>query len=647
MKIQTFDGGLSTRIRPQFLELSQAVEYTNIDNSLGTLTSVKTKAPTTIPAGAYNYYFDKEDKWFTSDIRRDYVPFQGSLYWTDGQAPKAYRDGVTTNLGIVGPTVKPEITTNVVLDNVTTARFQVNMAGNLPLEKVYYKLVNFDNERYSRPRDFTVDLSNSRAELLLELEREDYYIRYEDRRDRFSKRYPSISATAPTTGSVNFNPPEGLDYGSGGIKLYRQYNNQWHLVGTMTDPGEGPIQGLTDDVYNISSAEELDESKIATLEGDYQYVYTFYNSSKGTESIPSPISDTLEVQGEVQLAGMEVSVDPQVDKKRIYRVGGYITTFTLVDTVDNATTDYLDRLGDTKIDGHLLSSTLNTEAPTNLQHLTEANAMLFAAEGSKLRFTPVGKPEYWPEVYYIDFYTDITGLAATGSGVLVFTLYKTYIVYGTGPTLLSQQLLDGEQGCVSGASIQQLGSAAVWLSTDGICISNGSPAQVITQDRLGKVDLDVVDSVIHDQVYYLLDRSGLILAHDYRFETIYKHLELGVTSLTRSKDTLYGIANGVLNELFAGEELEEFTYVSPSFIEGRISEDKTYKKVYVYSKGDIIINIFINDSLVATKTLSGEAKHEIQVPQSKQRGNYIQFKFIGKGEVSELEYVVGRGHGHA
>lgn len=646
MKIQTFDGGLATRMRPQFLELSQAVEYTNVDNSLGTLTSVRTKLAAAIEAGAFNYFFDREAKWFKSDLRRSYVPFQGALYWTDGQAPKAYRNQIETKLGIDAPVEAPTVTTNELLYSPNTVRYDVVLGGDLPLEKTFYKLINFDGVRYSRPRDFSVDLSNSRAELLTERDTQTF-TRYEDRKRRFNLKKPTVGPSAPLTGKVDFNPPEGVKYGSGGIQLFRQYKDTWRLLGTITDPGVGPIQGITDDVYDISTAEELDASLIALLEGDYQYVYTYYNSNKGTESAPSPITELLEVAGEVQLTGMVASTDPQVDEKRIYRVGGYNTTFTMVTTIPNAETEYLDKLSDADIDGRLLTSTLNTPAPDELNYLTEANAMLFGAEGSKLRFTPVGYPEYWPEVYYIDFYTDITGIASTGSGLLVFTYYKTYIVYGTGPTLLSQQLLDGEQGCVSNASVQQLGSAAIWLSTDGLCVSNGSPAKVITQSMLGRVTMDVADSVVHDQVYYLLDKSGNMLAHDYRFKPIYKRLELGVTSLAKGSDILYGVADGVLNKLFAGSDYEELAYTSPDFVEGRISEDKTYKKVYVYSKGDIIINIFINNSLVATKTLSGEDKHEIQVPQDRQRGNYISFEFKGKGEVVELEYVVGRGHGHA
>lgn len=632
MKIQQFDGGLSTRLSPQFLELNQGTVFNNINTALGTLSSVKSKLATAISAGVFNYYFDITDTWYSSDVRRDYVEFQGDLYWTDGVQPKSVVDGVVSNLGIAMPAVAPTLAVSDSIDAVNTAKFEITQAGDLPLQKTFYKFVNSDGSYYSDAQDLSVNLANSRVELL---------------GNDYEERYSYFGPTVPATAAVLFPPPEGVTYGSGGIELYRQYKNEWRLVGTFTDPGVGPILGVTDDVEDISGNALLDESKIAPIDGDVQYLYTFYNSATGLESAPSPLSDTKEVQGVVTVSNLQVSTDPQVDKKRLYRVGGFLSTFTLVEEIDNADTTYLDVLKDVEVQGDLLDSTLNTPAPAKLKYLTESNAMLFGAEGSKLRFTPIGKPAYWPEVYFLEFYSDITGIGETGSGLLVFTKYKTYIVYGTGPTLLSKQLLDGEQGCVAGESVQQIGSAVLWLSTDGICASNGSPAEVITQSALGKLSLDIVDSIVHDQVYYLLSSDGSILAYDYRFTRIFKNLSLGISSLSVGNDTLYGSADGVLQELFASDELEEFSYTSPRFIEGRFSEDKTYKKVYIYSAGDIIINIFINDSLVFNTTLTGTKKHEIQIDQASQRGNYIQFEFKGKGEVSEYEYVVGRGLGHA
>ena len=43
-----------------------------------------------------------------------------------------------------------------------------------------------------------------------------------------------------------------------------------------------------------------------------------------------------------------------------------------------------------------------------------------------------------------------------------------------------------------------------------------------------------------------------------------------------------------------------------------------------------------------TKSLTGENDFQLQVPQEKQRGNFIQVEITGTGEVYEYEYVAGR-----
>lgn len=639
MKIQIFDGGQVSKPRPQYLELNQAVRYENIDNSLRSLVPVKTKVDTQLPAKDFNYYFDIAGIWFLSDVRRDYVSFQGELYYTDGIQPKVYMsNGDLANIGLNQPVLKPELVASSVVEPVKNIRFDTGLSGDLPLEKTYYKFVNDNGDYYSKVFNASIDVSNSRAELL-------------DK--NFNEIVEQINPVTDATGSVVITPPEGVEYGTSGIRVFRQYKDKWHLVGTFTDPGVGPIVSVTDDVHDISDNEVLDETKIVPVDGTVQYVYTFYSTSTGLESATSPISDEIEAEGIVTISNIEDPNDFRVDKVRVYRVGGNLTSFTLIKEIlvgELPIGTVVDAVRDIDAIGDILSSTLNTPAPADLKFITEMNAMLFGAEGSQLRFTPIGKPEYWPEVYSIEFYTEIVAIGACGSGLLVCTSDKTYIVYGTGPTLLAQQLLDGEQGCVSNASMQQVGSALMWLSKDGICVSNGGPVKVITQQALGKISFDVKDSVVIDQVYYLLDTSGTILAHDYRFQPIFKYLELGITGITRDTDKLYGVApsqvEDTLHTLFSGNTYEDMHYMSPRFVEGRITEDKTYKKVYVYSKGDIIINIFINDSLVLTKSLSGEDSHQIQVPQSKQRGSFIQFELSGKGEVYEIEYEVGRGIGH-
>jgi len=148
---------------------------------------------------------------------------------------------------------------------------------------------------------------------------------------------------------------------------------------------------------------------------------------------------------------------------------------------------------------------------------------------------------------------------------------------------------------------------------------------------------------VHDDRYYVLDAEGETFVFSFAYAGIFKRLRLGVNSLATGNDTLYGWANGFLYELFASDQLLDLEYLSPRFIEGRLSEIKAYKKFYFFAKGDIIIDIIINDRLVVNqiKLKSGDTE-TIQPPQELQRGNYVQFKITGKGELLEYEYEVER-----
>jgi hypothetical protein len=315
----------------------------------------------------------------------------------------------------------------------------------------------------------------------------------------------------------------------------------------------------------------------------------------------------------------------------------------MVEAVPNSHTTFFDEYVDSEMDGRLLESENYYAAPEGLNYISESYAMLFGAVDYTLYFTPIGKPNAWPPEYSIQFNAPITGIGPVANGVLVMTETQTFIVTGTGPLSLSMQTLRGDQGCVSHFSIQEVQKGAlVWASKDGLCSSSGSNVLSLTKNVLGDVKLDPVNSAVVDEVYYLQLSDGTTLVWDYRFAPIFKTLDLGLESVTAANSEIYGWSGGVLSELFKGTTNATLKYKSPRFVEGSLTEAKTYKKVYVSHDGDIIINIIINDNLVASKALSGKDSTVIQVPSDKQRGYYIQFEFEGTGAVNELEYRVSR-----
>ena len=496
MKLQQFDGGLHTRVKPHLILPNEAVVYTNADSETGVLQPVKDKSATNISVSEYFVKYGAE--WVSSSTPTDYLEYRGTLYWTDGIAPKKRKNGVTRNLGIASPTTAPTIA--------------INGAGNLA--------------------------------------------------------------------------------------------------------------------------------------GTYSYIVTYYNQTDGTESPPSAISVELEVEEQqILVTGIPVSSDPQVTHKRIYRIGGGLTLFTLVDTIANNVTTFSDNLADPDVDGLILESESNYPCPPTAKYLTEAYAIGFVAVGDTLRWSRVGDLNYWPIENEIEFFDAITGITIVSEGLLVFTKFQTWIISGTGSDSFVKYLVSSDQGCLDHYTIARVGGGVVFVSTDGVCSSSGGAVTVETKVKLGKLQLNTVNACVHDEVYYLSVADGSILAIDFRYGQVFKRLELGVTKVANVEDTLYGWKDGALYTLFTSSTPLSFMYVSPVFQEGAYTEEKLYKVFYARSEGQVQLEIWLDGLLLKTEALP-TGTTEIKVAQELQRGHAVQFKIYGTGVFYELEYKpIGRQNG--
>lgn len=624
MKLQLFNGGESSRMRPQFIEINQGVTYENLNYDVGSLAPVMMPKESNIAVKRYHQWFNAGNQWIDSDVPRDYVEFQKTMYWTDrvGVPQKRSATNVTSNLGIEKPYQLSNFQLVTNPQPIKDVKIEpLSQPTGLPMELQYYLLINQGANGYSNAFHFSVD-TRDRVSTVAQATN-DPEIR------------PKIDSSSPTSAKrqVRVSNVKGVTPGAVGYKLFRQYAGKFYLVGSFTTT-------ITDAVEDISANEQLNYSLFGALNGVYTYVQTFYNINDGTESAPSDVSAEQDITagGYINLLALPISTDPQVTHKRIYRVGGFLGEFTLVTELPNSTTSFTDNIKDTNVPGHILDTTDAFPAPAGIKFFQEAYAMLFGAIDTKLRFTPIGKPDQWPETYYLQFDAPLTGIAPVANGILVFTQFRTYIVTGTGPTSLSQYLLSSDQGCIAYESVQLIATEAVWASTDGLCSSSGNRPTVITKDKLGKITLNPIDSAIYDEAYYLMEANNKILCYK---GGIISRYDLGVSSLAVANDILYGYRDGKLWEFFNSTTPAYFKFKSGRFTEGKFTANKSYKKIFLYSRGRVIINILINDVLVQTKELDGEDSFTIQVPQEVQRGFYIQFELEGTGEVYELEYVIG------
>ena len=376
------------------------------------------------------------------------------------------------------------------------------------------------------------------------------------------------------------------------------------------------------------------------LTGTYNYCYTYYNSTDDTESQPSPISqDIVASSNSIHISMSNPSSDPQVTQIRLYRSGGSLSQFTLVDTVSNSAVNYTDNKADIDIAGnHILASFNYTEAPNNLKYITEAYGMLFGAVKDKLYYSNIGEPNYWPATNFIDFNANITGIGAVQNGLLVFTSLETYLITGNSPTTFSKYLLDASQGCINPYSIGFVKGAILWLSNDGICTTSGGGVKVITRDKLGKLSLNnTQNAVVYDNVYYLLHNDGILVV-DFRFNLAVRTLDIKPNRLGAYLDRFFIQQDTNLYELFKGDALP-YTYKSGMLTEGQYTNYKVYKDFYIKYKGDITIKIYIDKNLMTSVSLTGDKCYNLKAPTNT-KGYGLEFEITGTGEVSEIQYTV-------
>lgn len=337
-------------------------------------------------------------------------------------------------------------------------------------------------------------------------------------------------------------------------------------------------------------------SPTSGLDGTYTYVLTYYDAVSGIESGPTKPTEEFVVgpTGEVGFIDLPVSTDPQVTDKRLYRVGGTGTAYTLVATIPNGTVVYTDTAADVDIGPGALDTVGFAPAPNGLTFIAEYNGMLFGTLGTRLYFTPVGLPGSWSELNFLVYARTLIGAAKVPNGLVVLTDSEAYLVTGQNSDNLRSRLIDSEQGCVAWESIRSFGNAAVWASRYGICASSGGEATVLSLDPLGELQLAPRSSAVLNRVYYVLDSSGTVYAMDSRFGLVFKTYELGVSSLATKLNALYGWNPDSVVQLLASEETRlPWRYQSPRFVEGSSSELKAYKKIYMQYVGNVNIAISI------------------------------------------------------
>lgn len=224
--------------------------------------------------------------------------------------------------------------------------------------------------------------------------------------------------------------------------------------------------------------------------GTYRYKYTYYSDTTGWNLLESTSNEDyaeigIDTNSYVELSNIQISNNPLVTKRRIWRTKGIETAlYYLVGTIDNNTdTTFIDNKNDTELSSVILDLTTIRDPmpPTNI--FCENKGFLFAAGNQttpyRLYWSNIYRPEYHNSVFDCWDEPDrqeITGLAKVNGHLIIFTKNKTYSLFIPNQTFTDFStwyitLVNNAVGCINHNSIANIGAAdagIAFVSNQGI-----------------------------------------------------------------------------------------------------------------------------------------------------------------------------------
>lgn len=320
---------------------------------------------------------------------------------------------------------------------------------------------------------------------------------------------------------------------------------EWKRLGVPC-PGEPLTVEVLDPVKDPSQcySENLIDS-IDYARTNRTYVYTYVNSCCD-EGPPSYPSDNVDVDdgGRVMLSGFNVpSAEYDIQSIRIYRLAsGFDQTNTsiegvmieeknalseyfLVAEIDIGETAFIDTLMDYEL-GYALESQEFTEPPENLQGVISVDGTQLAGfyDGNKVRFSMPNYPHVWHEADELTIPDNIQALVEWYSNVIVLTCNAIYMIEPikdcktVGCRQVHKTIEDYPMvSCCNGHGYTLTPKGVVYVSTDGLILTDGKQAQNITSPYFAPDDWkamlpDRMSVAYHrDSIYFFSENVAYVL----------------------------------------------------------------------------------------------------------------------------------------
>lgn len=337
-----------------------------------------------------------------------------------------------------------------------------------------------------------------------------------------------------------------------------------------------------------------------TIDVEYKIEqYTYFISYRSAAGFESPLEKINVVNGLIQWdtayttetpseQTVVVALPPEEgDYGRIYRMGGNISypslvfqfdhewtvsqTFGIVTSADGTFTFSMldDLLGS-------YATTWGAVRPTDMRYLAATKYGLAASKGAQL-YLSMNRPDAWSELSMLNFGSEITGIASTYRGFLVFTEGAyLYLVTGSSLASLDVNLLSTDVGCTSNSTIAEIGQhALVWIYSRRFYMFNGSSVSELepnTYDWDYFVRLGFTKELTGISMYnkYMIgsDKGLTVVDLNHRYKPFIDY-ELDQKFLTT--------VNGYLREVIVDE----------TKVPGAYEEDGSFWALVPYTYGDL------------------------------------------------------------
>ncbi len=266
--------------------------------------------------------------------------------------------------------------------------------------------------------------------------------------------------------------------------------------------------------YVCSNSDKELYSRLSFLTGEVSYVITYVTpviESKPSDPVPINVNG-----GYVQIDNIPQPTDTRVTHIRIYRMEEGATTYMLVDEIPVGTTSYLDTVNTEDL-GQAIDSLNNDHPPSNINYIIALHDKLFLATGNKMYFSKTGQIEAFPVEYYIGLDSDIAGFGIVNENLVILTLKRIYTLYGVDETNFVLKVSDSVVGAKHN-SVQDVGSAVMFTSEDGIYVTTGISAQKISDKINPLFPIDPIESGFDKNRFYVVTGdtpdSTITIAYD-------------------------------------------------------------------------------------------------------------------------------------